>query len=134
MIDENSLYEQIADNGSYTKRNIGVSGYSKRSKLRKCNLEGFAYVVDVFLLEYFVRIIPYEKTGSNTLNSVCLDLFVMMSDSLFFPVLPWKESKIHQSILPYITDSIHHRIKMIDSPFQQDSYRYISDVLVHFCR
>lgn len=78
MIDENSLYEQIADNGSYTKRNIGVSGYSKRSKLRKCNLVGFAYVVDVFLLEYFVRIIPYEKRFKHVefrvFGPVCYDV------------------------------------------------------------
>ena len=43
---KNVPYEQITDNGSYTKRNIGASRYSKLSKLRKFNLKGFAHVVE----------------------------------------------------------------------------------------
>lgn len=42
---KNAPYEQIDDYGLYIKTDIGNSRYSKLSKLRKFNAEGFAHIV-----------------------------------------------------------------------------------------
>lgn len=42
---KNVPYEHIHDYGLYIKKDIGSSRYSKLSKLRKFNVEGFAHIV-----------------------------------------------------------------------------------------
>ena len=42
---KNAPYERIDDYGLYIKTDIGNSRYSKLSKLRKFNAEGFAHIV-----------------------------------------------------------------------------------------